>query len=124
MIYVIRFTNKPDCFVTGLTFLLFGFEGEDELDLYGNIETLGGQLVPNSFKGIPDFAVVPLYGVQLKHTVNEIVTDLFIVSDSNHLEIVFYLTCDQDNRTINWYRVNKSFHANEIRHLIPHRRTA
>lgn len=42
--------------------------------------TFGGHVVSNTYTGIPDYGVVPVDGAPLKHTVNEIVTDLFIVS--------------------------------------------
>lgn len=41
---------------------------------------LGGRLIPRTYTGIPDYGVVPVHGAPLKHTVNEIVNDLFIVS--------------------------------------------
>ncbi|XP_046481485.1 DNA topoisomerase 2-binding protein 1 isoform X1 [Neodiprion pinetum] len=71
----------------GLTFILTGFEDQEETELSSSITTLGGKVVPNSYKGIPDYGVVPLFGAPLKHTVNEIVTDLFI-EDCIDLEAV------------------------------------
>lgn len=41
---------------------------------------MGGEVVPSVYAGIPDFAVVPTCGASLRHAVNEIVTDLFVVS--------------------------------------------
>ena len=40
---------------------------------------MNGKVVSTTFAGIPDYGVVPKCGAPLKHTVNEIVTDLFIV---------------------------------------------
>ena len=43
---------------------------------------MNGKVVSTTFAGIPDYGVVPKCGAPLKHTVNEIVTDLFIVGVS------------------------------------------
>ena len=44
------------------------------------IESHGGLVVGGSFKGIADYAVVPLSGAELSQTATEIVTHLWIVS--------------------------------------------
>ncbi|XP_012256497.2 DNA topoisomerase 2-binding protein 1-A isoform X1 [Athalia rosae] len=76
----------------GLTFVLAGFD-QDQENLVENIETMGGRVVPSFFKGIPDFAVVPLLGAPLRHTVNEIVTELFIddcIDQDTVVEVKYY----------------------------------
>ena len=44
------------------------------------IESHGGIVVDSSFKGIADYAVVPLSGAELSQTATEIVTYIWIVS--------------------------------------------
>ena len=67
----------------GLTFVVIGFNDEDSY-VAETIIAMGGQVVSSTFSGIPDYGVVPKCGATLKHTVNEIVTDLFIVSFLSH----------------------------------------
>lgn len=59
--------------------MVIGFNDEDSY-VAETIIAMGGQVVSSTFTGIPDYGVVPKCGATLKHTVNEIVTDLFIVS--------------------------------------------
>ena len=67
-------------FFIGLTFIISGFDGEDNEQVKQQIIGLGGKLLKKNYSGIPDFGVVPQFGAELKHAVSEIVTDLFIVS--------------------------------------------
>lgn len=62
-----------------LTFIVTGFDSEEN-HVEETIVMLGGRLVPKTYSSIPDYGVVPVHGAPLKHTVNEIVNDLFIVS--------------------------------------------
>lgn len=64
---------------TGLTFVVIGFSDEDSF-VAETIAAMNGKVVSSTFAGIPDYGVVPKCGAPLKYTVNEIVTDLFIVS--------------------------------------------
>lgn len=73
------FRNFP-FFFQGLTFLVTGFDIQEGAVITESIAALGGRIVTNSFVGVPDFGVVPLTGAALKHAVNEVVTDLYIVS--------------------------------------------
>lgn len=73
----------------GLTFVVTGFDEEDKNGHEETIVTLGGHLVSKTYSGIPDYGVVPVQGACLKYTVNEIVTDLFIVS--NYFISISYL---------------------------------
>ncbi|CAG9818278.1 unnamed protein product [Phaedon cochleariae] len=60
-------------------FVLLGFEEEEYQELKERIQGFCGELVPKSFKGIPDYAVVPIFNkTEVRHTVTEIVNDLFI----------------------------------------------
>ncbi|KAH0952086.1 hypothetical protein HN011_008630 [Eciton burchellii] len=70
----------------GFTFVIVGFEDENQLE--ETIVMLGGRIVPKTYSGIPDYGIVPVYGAPLKHTVNEIVTDLFIEDCINQEQIV------------------------------------
>lgn len=65
-----------------LTFVVTGFNDEDSSEQEEMITALDGRIVTKTYSGIPDYGVVPVHGANLKHTVNEIVTDLFIVSIS------------------------------------------
>lgn len=65
-------------------FVLNGFD--HDADIKENLTTLGGIIAPNNYKGIPDFGIVPLQGASLRFTVNEIVTNYFIVSTVNDFE--------------------------------------
>ncbi|RLU18231.1 hypothetical protein DMN91_008587 [Ooceraea biroi] len=73
--------------LTGLTFVVIGFDTET-IHPAETIEMLGGRVVSKAYSGIPDYGVVPLHGAPLKHTVNEIVTDLFIEDCINQEQIV------------------------------------
>jgi hypothetical protein len=44
------------------------------------IESHGGLVVGTSFKGIADYAVVPLIGAELSQTATEVVTHVWVVS--------------------------------------------
>ena len=64
----------------GLVFIVNGFDKDDYSQLITQIHGLGGKLVSKNYAGIPDYGIVPQFNAELKHTVGEIVTDLFIVS--------------------------------------------
>ncbi|XP_066593898.1 DNA topoisomerase 2-binding protein 1 [Prorops nasuta] len=77
----------------GLTFLLADFDKEMYSSLLTTINELGGKVVSTAFSDVPDYGVVPLNGATLKHTVNEIVTDLFIKDCLNEeciVETMYY----------------------------------
>lgn len=71
----------------GLTFVVIGFSDEDSF-VAETIAAMNGKVVSSTFAGIPDYGVVPKCGAPLKHTVNEIVTDLFIEDCINQEQIV------------------------------------
>lgn len=57
------------------------------------IKRHGGQVVPKSYKGVPDYAVVPLSGYPLKQTVTGIVTSLWLedcIEESTLVPVLFY----------------------------------
>ncbi|XP_050511327.1 DNA topoisomerase 2-binding protein 1 isoform X1 [Diabrotica virgifera virgifera] len=60
-------------------FLIVGFDDEEFAELKKSITDLGGDVVSKSYKGIPDYAVVPMFNKnELHHTASEIVNELFI----------------------------------------------
>lgn len=71
-----QYNNKT--VYAGLTFIVIGFDNDDN-HVEETIVTCGGRIVSKTYSGIPDYGIVPVDGAPLKHTVNEIVTDLFIV---------------------------------------------
>ncbi|CAK9821901.1 DNA topoisomerase 2-binding protein 1-A [Anthophora retusa] len=76
----------------GLTFVVTGFNDEESY-VAETIAAMNGKVVPGTFAGIPDYGVVPKCGAPLKHTVNEIVTDLYIEDCVNQeliVEIMYY----------------------------------
>ncbi|KAK0171066.1 hypothetical protein PV328_008830 [Microctonus aethiopoides] len=80
-------------FFTGLTFLVWGFDDEENALAIRNIEGLGGSKVTNSYSGVPDYGVVPITGVGLLHTVSEIVTYLYIedcINNEKIIDIAYY----------------------------------
>ncbi|KAK0078812.1 hypothetical protein PV325_002080 [Microctonus aethiopoides] len=80
-------------FFTGLTFLVLGFDDEENALAIGNIDGLGGRIVTNSYSGVPDYGVVPITGAQLRHTVSEIVTNLYIedcINNEKIIDIAYY----------------------------------
>lgn len=44
------------------------------------IESRGGLVVGKGFKGVADYAVVPLSGAELSQTATEVVTHIWVVS--------------------------------------------
>ncbi|XP_053987839.1 DNA topoisomerase 2-binding protein 1-A isoform X1 [Hylaeus volcanicus] len=76
----------------GHTFVVTGFSDEESY-IAGTIVAMGGTVVSSTFAGIPDYAVVPKCGALLKHTVNEIVTELYIEDCLNQeliVDIMYY----------------------------------
>ncbi|XP_076653820.1 mutagen-sensitive 101 [Halictus rubicundus] len=76
----------------GHTFVVVGFTDAESF-VAESIAAMGGKVVSSMFAGIPDYGVVPKCGAVLKHTVNEIVTDLFIedcIYQEAIIEIMYY----------------------------------
>jgi hypothetical protein len=67
-------------FISDLTFLISDFDDEVKQLLMDAIESRGGLIVGQSFRGVADYAVVPLLGAKLSQTVIETVTYLWVVS--------------------------------------------
>lgn len=81
--------EENDMFFTGLKFVIVGLPDESasyaEKDL---IKKHGGEVVPKSFKGVPDYAVVPLTGFTLRQTATEIITILWLEACCEQQSIV------------------------------------
>ncbi|XP_076684949.1 DNA topoisomerase 2-binding protein 1-like isoform X2 [Andrena cerasifolii] len=80
-------SSLNDRIFAGLTFVVIGFSDEDS-SVAESIAVMGGKVVLRTFAGVPDYGVVPQCGAPLKHTVNEIVTDLFIEDCINQEQII------------------------------------
>lgn len=70
-------------------FVVAGFDSEDN-HVEETIVMLGGRLVSRTYSGVLDYGVVPVLGTPLKHMVNEIVNDLFIVGVFGTRHINFF----------------------------------
>ncbi|KRT81162.1 hypothetical protein AMK59_5271, partial [Oryctes borbonicus] len=75
-----------------LKFIILNFHEEEEVELRDRIEALGGEVLSKFYKGIPDYAVVPPFNVEIKHTAGEIVTDNWVTEcwKENELREVEY----------------------------------
>jgi len=49
------------------------------------VESRGGLVVGKSFKGVADYAVVPIHGAKLSQTASEVVSYLWVVSTVHFL---------------------------------------
>ncbi|XP_016844726.1 DNA topoisomerase 2-binding protein 1-A [Nasonia vitripennis] len=79
----------------GLVFIITGFDDEELIQIVGQIQELGGRIVDRKYSGIPDYGIVPILGAELKHTVGEIVTNLFIedcIDNEKLVNIEYYHT--------------------------------
>lgn len=72
--------GSQDLIFTGLNFVIVGLEESTTYVEQELIKKYGGSVVPKSFKGVPDYAVVPLAGATLKQTATDIVTILWLES--------------------------------------------
>ncbi|PNF40863.1 hypothetical protein B7P43_G15936 [Cryptotermes secundus] len=76
-----------------LTFFIIDFDDEEKELLKDAIESRGGRVVGKSFKGVADYAVVPLHGAKLSQAATEVVTYIW-VEDCHHqdelLPVLYY----------------------------------
>nr|CAH7737114.1 unnamed protein product [Callosobruchus chinensis] len=79
---------------TNMKLMLLGHEEQEHLELRNKIEKLGGEVVPKNYKGVPDYAVVPVFSSNIRQTATEIVNDIFIEECENEGklldEILYY----------------------------------
>ncbi|KAJ8681698.1 hypothetical protein QAD02_017490 [Eretmocerus hayati] len=71
-------TTSTQRVLKGLIFVVSGFESAEMNQIIAQIHGMGGKIVGKNYTGIPDYGVVPRLGAELRHTVGEIVTELFI----------------------------------------------
>lgn len=71
--------------IEGHVFVIDGFEKKEIKHMGDVIKSLGGKIITEDYTGVPEFAVVPIFGVESRHTVREVVTDIFIVMKSTVL---------------------------------------
>lgn len=62
----------------GLKFVIVGFAGAEYAELKREIDELSGCVVSKTYRGIPDYAVVPVFGSELHQTTSDVVNDLWI----------------------------------------------
>ncbi|KAF7995978.1 hypothetical protein HCN44_008733 [Aphidius gifuensis] len=96
-------TSDSERIFEGITFLTVGLESEENESIIANISSLGGKIVATNFSGVPDYGVVPLEGVILKHAVNEIVTNLWVhdcIDNESLVSIEYYHKPLSINRNI------------------------
>lgn len=70
-------TEAIDIF-EGLKFVIVGFAGAEYAELKRDIDLLSGCVVSKTYRGIADYAVVPVFGSELHQTTSEVVNDLWI----------------------------------------------
>lgn len=64
---------------SGKTFLLVGFGAEAEAQLSMLVIQQGGKVLMGSTRVVADYAVVPLLGCPVEATVDEVITDTWLV---------------------------------------------
>ena len=69
-----------DCIFQRKTFLIMGFEKEAEDSLRELIEERKGKVLSMASRVVPDCGIVPILGFPLTRTVNEVVTNAWLVS--------------------------------------------
>ncbi|XP_017784595.1 PREDICTED: DNA topoisomerase 2-binding protein 1-A [Nicrophorus vespilloides] len=85
-------TNCTNIFIK-LKFLIVTHKSDDTDELIHTITKMGGIVVPNSYKGIPDYVIVPTFNPEVKHTATEVVTDIWINACYEYnsiVEIMYY----------------------------------
>lgn len=78
---------------TGKRFLLVGFSAEAEAQLSMLVVENYGKVLVGRFRGVADYAVVPLLGCEVEATVDEVITDTWLVREPTCLEIHVIVIC-------------------------------
>lgn len=68
-----------DGLFSGRSFLLVGFDSEAEAQLSILVKEQGGKVLMSRHRAVADFAVVPQLGCAVEATVDEVVTDTWLV---------------------------------------------
>lgn len=87
------YTSQPVDIFENLKFVIIGFNAERCADLKQHIEDLAGSVVPRTYNGVPDYAVVPTFGTQLHYTATEVVNELWITecyTEQKICEVAYY----------------------------------
>lgn len=71
----------------GLKFVISGFTDDKYEQLKMCIESMAGTVVSKMYKGIPDYAIVPVFGSCLCNTATEVVNDLWVAECQSEGEI-------------------------------------
>ncbi|MEQ2202489.1 hypothetical protein XENOCAPTIV_003155 [Xenoophorus captivus] len=82
-----------DGLFSGRSFLLVGFGSEAEAQLSMLVKEQGGKVLMGRSRVVADFAVVPQLGCTVEATVDEVVTDTWLVGT----QIVLFLSCRTKN---------------------------
>lgn len=86
-------SSQPLDIFEGLKFAISGFTDEKYDQLKEIIESMAGSTVSKTYKGIPDYAVVPVFGSSFYLTATEIVNDLWIAEckyEGEIREVMYY----------------------------------
>ncbi|KAH3704216.1 hypothetical protein DPMN_079272 [Dreissena polymorpha] len=75
----IYLTATGDKIFAGKTFVLYGFDEEGIPALTAYIKEGGGVVLQTSDRHIPDYAIVPMDGFPVDRTVNNIVTNTWMI---------------------------------------------
>lgn len=87
-----EYSEIPTIF-EGLKFVVVNFSDVETTELKSNIEQMAGQVVSKSYKGVSDFAVVPIFNSELRQTASEVVTEMWIAEcfqEGELKEIMYY----------------------------------
>lgn len=87
-----EYTQATEIF-EGLKFVVVGFNEEESTTIKECVESMSGNVISRSYKGIADYAVVPVFGSYLQQTAGEIVNDLWITEckyEGEIREIMYY----------------------------------
>jgi hypothetical protein len=66
------------------------YDDEENELLKDAIESRSGRVVGKSFKGVADYAVVPLHGAKLSQAATEVVTHMWVVSTVGSPDLTIY----------------------------------
>lgn len=86
-------TSRAGLF-SGKRFLLVGLSSETEAQTSLLVMENGGKVLSGSTRIVADFAVVPLLGCAVEATVDEVVTDTWLVRLRNQCPRHFYMLTD------------------------------
>ncbi|CAH0559697.1 unnamed protein product [Brassicogethes aeneus] len=87
-------TVQPCDVFEGLKFALAGFKADEVEILSEQIKSCGGEIVAKSFKGVLDYAVLPVFNdAEIRQSAAEVVTDLWVaecIEENEVREVLYY----------------------------------